>query len=72
MPGAQIGANVTIEKAVIGQKAVIKDNAKIGVSPAVEGNPHASKYCTHGIVLVEGSAVIEESADIPKESMVEA
>ncbi len=72
MPGAQIGANVTIEKAVIGQKAVIKDNAKIGVSPAVEGNPHASKYCTHGIVLVEGSAVIEEGADIPKESMVEA
>ncbi len=71
MPGAQIGANVTIEKSVIGPRAVIKDNAKLGVSPAADGNPYASKYCTHGIVLIEGGAEVAEGADIPKESMVQ-
>ena len=70
MPGAVIGNNVVIEKSVIGSNAVIKDGAKLGVSAASENNPHVSQYCTHGIVLVEGNAVVAENADIPKESMV--
>ena len=70
MPGGVIGNNAFIEKAVIGPNAVIKDGAKLGVSPVSENNPHASQYCTHGIVLIEGNAVVAENADIPKESMV--
>ena len=70
MPGAKIGNNVVIEKAVIGNDAVIKDGAKIGVNDAAGENKYASKYCTHGIVLIEGTAVVE--GEIPKNSMVEA
>ena len=70
LPGAVIGNNVTIEKAVIGVEAVIEDGAKIGVT-TTDDNPYASKYCTHGIVLIEGGATVGANADIPKESMIE-
>ena len=70
MPGAVIGKNVVIEKAVIGNDAIIKDGSKIGVSEAQGENKYASKYCTHGIVLIEGGAEVD--GDIPKNSMVEA
>lgn len=71
MPGAKIGNNAVIEKAVIGANAVINDGAKIGISEK-EDNMYASKMCTHGIVLVEGGAVVGENDEIPKGSMVEA
>ena len=70
MPGAKIGKNAVIEKAVIGANAVINDGAKIGISEK-EDNMYASKMCTHGIVLVEGGAVVGENDEIPKGSMVE-
>ena len=70
MPGAVIGKNVVIEKTVIGNDAIIKDGSKIGVSEAQGENKYASKYCTHGIVLIEGGAEVD--GDIPKNSMVEA
>ncbi|MCD8391559.1 MAG: glucose-1-phosphate adenylyltransferase [Firmicutes bacterium] len=69
-PGAKIGNNVVIEKSVIGSDAVIEDGAKVGVTE-VEDNPHASKYCTHGLVLVEGGAVVSAGEDIAKGSMIE-
>lgn len=72
MPGAKIGKDVVIEKAVIGTDAIIRDGAKIGVSPESDDNTYASKMCTHGIVLIEGTAVVSEGADIAKGSMVEA
>ncbi len=72
MPGAVIGDGAVVEKAVIGSHAIIGRSAKVGVSGASEDNPYASKYCTHGIVLIEGDAVVPDSADIRKESMVQA
>jgi glucose-1-phosphate adenylyltransferase len=72
MPGAKIGKNVVIEKAVIGVDAVVEDGAKVGVSPESDANPLASKMCTHGIVLIEGTAVVKADSDIAKGSMVEA
>lgn len=70
MPGAKIGKNVKIEKTVIGGDAVIEDGVKIGISET-DNNPYASKYCTHGIVLVEGGAAVKKDSDIPKGSMIE-
>lgn len=70
MPGAKIGNNVRIEKSIIGAEAVIGDGVTIGVNE-VDDNKYASKYCSHGIVLVEGGADIAANTDIPKDSMVE-
>ena len=72
MPGAVIGDGAVIEKSVIGPGAVIGANAKVGVNHESEDNPYKSKYCTHGIVLVEGGAVVEDGADILKGSMYQA
>lgn len=71
MPGAVIGDGAVIEKSVIGTKAVIGANAKIGVSEESESNPYNSKYCTHGIVLIEGGAVVADGADVAKGSMIQ-
>ncbi|MDY3031622.1 MAG: glucose-1-phosphate adenylyltransferase [Clostridia bacterium] len=70
MPGAVIGKNVKMEKTVVGANAVIEDGANIGVSEK-EDNMYASKMCTHGIVLIEGGAVVGMNGDVPKGSMVE-
>lgn len=70
LPGAVIGKNVKIEKSVIGQYAKIGNNAQIGTTIS-EDNKYASTMCTHGIVLIEGGAVVAENATIPKGSMVE-
>lgn len=72
LPGAVIGDGAVIEKSVIGPRAVIGANAKIGVNNESDDNPYASKYCTHGIVLIEGGAEVAEDADILKGSMVQA
>lgn len=72
MPGAVIGEGAVIEKSVIGSNAVIGADAKIGVNHESEDNPYKSKYCTHGIVLIEGGAAVEAGADILKGSMVQA
>ena len=72
MPGAVIGDGAVVEKSVIGSGAVIGANAKIGVNHESEDNPYKSKYCTHGIVLIEGGAVVEDGADILKGSMYQA
>ena len=72
LPGAVIGDGAVVEKSVIGPRAVIGANAKIGVNDESDDNPYASKYCTHGIVLIEGAAVVEDGADILKGSMVQA
>ena len=72
MPGAVIGDGAVVEKSVIGVEAVIGNGAKVGVSDASDANPYKSQYCTHGIVLVEGGATVDDGADIPKESMVQA
>lgn len=70
MPGAVIGNDVVIEKSVIGPEAVIGDGAKIGTVEK-DDNPHASKMCTHGIVLIEGGAVVKAGDEIAKGSMIE-
>ena len=70
MPGAVIGKNVKMEKTVVGANAVIEDGANIGISEK-EDNMYASKMCTHGIVLIEGGAVVGMNGDVPKGSMVE-
>ena len=72
MPGAEIGAGAIIEKSVIGPDAKIGANAKVGIDPPAEGNPYASKYCDHGIVLIGGGVEIADNANIIKESMVVA
>lgn len=72
MPGAVIGDGAVIEKAVIGVEATIGKNAKLGVSPESADNKYNSDYCTHGIVLVEGGAVVAEAEDVPKGSMIQA
>lgn len=71
MPGVKVGRGAVIEKSLIGADAVIGANARIGVSED-ENNKYASKYCTHGIVLIESGVVIEDNAEIAKESSVEA
>jgi glucose-1-phosphate adenylyltransferase len=71
MPGVKVGKGAVIQKAVVGSNAVIGENARIGVVDD-ENNKYASKYCTHGIVLIEDGAVIEDNAEIARESMVEA
>ncbi len=71
MPGAKIGDNVTVEKCVIGADAVVENGSKVGVSPESDKNEYASKYCTHGIVLIEGGATVLANSDIPKGSMIE-
>lgn len=70
-PGTKIGKNVRIEKAVVGQNAVICDGAGIGISEE-ENNKYESKMCTGGLVLIEGGAEIKANGVIPKGSMVEA
>ncbi len=69
MPGATIGKNVKINKAIIGSNAVIEDNVSIGINEKSE-NPYASAMCTHDIVLVADSVRIKSGADIAKGSMV--
>ena len=71
MPDVKIGKNVKITKAVIGQGAVIEDGAKIGETTD-ESSKYISSMCTDGLVLIEGGATVNENADIPKCSMVEA
>lgn len=71
MPGAVIGEGAIVDKSVIGPNAKIGANAKIGVNHESDDNPYASKYCTHGIVLIEGEAVVDDNADILKGSMVQ-
>ena len=70
MPGAKIGKNVVIEKAVIGADAVIHDGARVGITER-EDNPYKSAMCSEGLVLIEGGAVVEADCEIPKGSMVE-
>ncbi len=70
MPGAKIGKNVVVEKAVIGADAVIHDGARIGITER-EDNPYKSAMCGGGLVLIEGGAVVEADSEIPKGSMVE-
>lgn len=71
MPGAKIGKNVVIEKAVIGADAVIDDGAKVGVNSS-DDNKYASKLCTNDLVLIESGAEVGVEEDICKGSMVEA
>ena len=71
MPGAKIGKNVIIEKAVIGADAVIGDGAKVGVNSS-DDNKYASKLCTNDLVLIESGAEVGVEEDICKGSMVEA
>ena len=71
MPGAKIGKNVVIEKAVIGADAVIGDGAKVGVNSS-DDNKYASKLCTNDLVLIESGAEVGVEEDICKGSMVEA
>lgn len=71
MPGAKIGKNVVIEKAVIGADAVIGDGAKVGVNSSND-NKYASKLCTNDLVLIESGAEVGVEEDICKGSMVEA
>lgn len=70
LPGTVIGKNVKIEKSVIGQDVRIGDNVQIGKIVS-QDNKWQSPMCTHGIVLIEGGASIEENEIIPKGSMVE-
>lgn len=70
MTGAKIGKNVVIEKAVIGSGAVIEDNVKIGASE-IENNPHKSKMCSDGIVLIGTNITIGADNEIAKNSMVD-
>ena len=60
-----------MDKSVIGPNARIGANAKIGVNHESEDNPYKSKYCTHGIVLIEGGATVPDNGDILKGSMVQ-
>ncbi len=69
MPGAYIGKNVKISKAIIGSNAVIEDNVSIGITEK-EDNPYASPMCTHNIVLVADSVKIKSGTDIAMGSMV--
>lgn len=69
MPGAKIGNNVTIERAVVGPNAVICDGAKIGTFDD-ENNPYASPMCTNGIVLIANDAVVSENTGVARESMI--
>lgn len=71
MPGAKIGKNVVIEKAVRGADAVIGDGAKVGVNSS-DDNKYASKLCTNDLVLIESGAEVGVEEDICKGSMVEA
>lgn len=71
MPDVTIGKNVKITKAVIGQGAVIEDGAVIGETTD-DSSKYISPMCTDGLVLIEGGATVNENADIPKCSMVEA
>lgn len=71
MPGAVISEGAVVDKSVIGPGAKIGANAKIGVNHESEDNPYKSKYCTHGIVLIEGGAAVPDNGDILKGSMVQ-
>ncbi len=71
MPGVKIGKGAVVQKAVIGSGAVIGENSRIGVIDD-ENNKYASKYCSQGIVLIEGGTKIEDSSEIARNSMVEA
>ena len=70
MPGASVGCNTVIEKCVIGSGAKIGSGAVIGREESEE-NPYKSAMCTHGIVLVESGAQVDNNAVIFKGSMVE-
>jgi len=70
MPDVKIGENVKISKTVIGSGAIIENGAVIGKNED-ENSKYISSMCTHGLVLVEGGAIIKENSDIPKGSMVE-
>jgi glucose-1-phosphate adenylyltransferase len=60
MPGAFIGNNVVIHKAIIGANAVIGDNTVIGVESG-SGFFVESKLCTGGISLIEPGLHIPEN-----------
>lgn len=70
MTGAVVGHNVRIERAIIGEGAVISDGAQIGTVED-ENNIYASAMCTGDTVLIEGGAVIPGNCVIAKGSMVE-
>lgn len=71
MAGARIGNNVRIERAIVGEGAVIEDGAQIGVSE-VSDNKYESAMCNGGLVLIEGGVRVAKDSIIGKNSMVEA
>lgn len=70
MPNAKIGEGAIVEKTIVGPGCTIGANDMIGIRE-IENNPYRSRYCTDGIVLLEGGIIIDAGIEIGKNSMVE-
>ena len=70
MPNAKIGEGAIVEKTIVGPGCTIGANDMIGIRE-IENNPYHSRYCTDGIVLLEGGIIIDAGIEIGKNSMVE-
>ena len=70
MPNAKIGEGAIVEKAIVGPGCSVGANDMIGLRE-IEDNPYQSKYCSDGIVLLEGGIMIDDNVEIGKNSMVE-
>ena len=70
MPNAKIGEGAIVEKTIVGPGCTVGANDMIGIRE-IENNPYRSRYCSDGIVLLEGGIIIDAGIEIGKNSMVE-
>ncbi len=66
-PGACIGKNTVINKAIIGENAVLEDGCTVGVKE--NGGKNKSSYCADGISVVSGGITLLEGTTVYKEEM---
>lgn len=68
-PNVRICEDAVLEKAIVGEGAVIGKGVQIGLESS-EDNPYSSHLCTNEIVLINNNIKIEDGAKIYKNSMV--
>lgn len=71
MPGAHIGRNVRVEKAIIGPNCEICEGAYIGSSGEQANDEFCNtKICSGGITLVGANIVVDKNVEIKELAMV--
>ena len=69
MNGTVIGKNCEINKAIIAERAVIKDDVRLGIGEEVDSDLNPGIY-NHGIVTIGEGSVIPEKITVGKNTVI--